>query len=374
MTQHDDLDRVLGDWLEEGPVRSPEPVLANAVQHARSHPRRPDPLAFLRSDPMRGRTSLFGVAPVPLLAVLGLLLAAAVGVALVGGQRGDPAPSVLPVPTAGPSDGPSAAPSASPSPQELPSPSFPIRVGLRTASAATMFVDVTDESGLLVDARTGTPVEGGSVPNGVSATNVDDRTVLLAWTDAVCDITYGLKIRTTMSMTLTSPPCVGDTFALDRRLLLQFAVPVPAADIEIGIEVVPAGEGQSPSAELPVVGAVAVPGGTVPMTVTLRGDPAVVTGIRAATSEEVAAAPGVADADLVAYRRAANELILAWRGGGCDVSATLTVEADLVILVEDPRPACDAIGIGKGVVVTFRAPVDAAARELVLVPGPLDGG
>ena len=81
MTQRDDLDRLLGDWLSEGPARTPEPVLATAVQHARSHPRRPDPLAFLRRDPMAGRTSLFGVAPVPVFAALGLLVVAAVGVA-----------------------------------------------------------------------------------------------------------------------------------------------------------------------------------------------------------------------------------------------------------------------------------------------------
>ena len=73
MTEHDDLDRLLGDWLAEGPARTPEPVLATAVQHARSHPRRPDPLAFLRRDPMAGRVSMFGVAPVPVFAALMLL-------------------------------------------------------------------------------------------------------------------------------------------------------------------------------------------------------------------------------------------------------------------------------------------------------------
>jgi hypothetical protein len=237
MTQHDDLDRLLGDWLAEGPARTPEPVLATAVQHARSHPRRPDPLAFLRRDPMAARTSLFGLAPVPVFAALGLLLVAAMGVALVGGQRDDVPPvdsERTPAPSA-----PSITPM--PSPNDLPSPSFPIRVGLQTGTAAAMIVNVTDASGLLVDARTGTPADGGSVPAGtVDARNIDERTVLLTWTDAVCDITYELQVETTISMTLSGPACDGDALALDRRLLLQFAVPVDAAQVDVLVMATPA--------------------------------------------------------------------------------------------------------------------------------------
>ncbi len=231
MTPRDDLDVLLGEWLAEGPARTPEPVLATAVQHARAHPRRPDPLAFLRRDPMAGRVSVFGVAPVPVFATLALVILAALGVALVGSQRGD-LPPVVPEPTAGPS----APASPSPSTDGSPRPSFPIRVGLQTGTGAAMVVSVTDASGLLVDARTGTPADGGSVPAGeVRAENIDERTLLLTWTDSVCDIEYALTIETTTSMTLASPACVGDTLALDRRLLLQFAVPVDASQVTVAV-------------------------------------------------------------------------------------------------------------------------------------------
>jgi len=245
MTTHDDLDRVLGDWLAEGPVHVPEHLVGATLQHARSHPRRPDPLRVLRRDPMAGRSRFapLGIAPVPLMAAIGLLLVAALGVSLVGGQRDD-----VPVPLPSTSGDPSAVPSPnlSLSPSASPGPSFPIRVELQTSSAATMLVEVTDASGLLVDARSGLPAEGGSVPLGeVSSTNVDDSTVELTWTDAACDIAYALDIETTTSMTLRSPVCSGDTIALDRRLLLEFSVPVDAAEIQV--QVVGSAEGASPA-------------------------------------------------------------------------------------------------------------------------------
>ena len=95
MTALNDFDRVLDEWLHEGPNRAPDRPIELAMEHARSHPRRRDPLAFLRPDPMapRSRGLGMGLRPGLVLAVLGLLLAAvAIG---VGGSR---QPSVV-VPT-----------------------------------------------------------------------------------------------------------------------------------------------------------------------------------------------------------------------------------------------------------------------------------
>ena len=154
----------------------------------------------------------------------------------------------------------------------------------------------------------------------VSATNIDERTVLLTWTDSVCDIVYALQIETTTSMTLHGPPCVGDTLALDRRLLLQFAVPVDAAQVEVQLLAEPA-PSASPAAELPGIATAEVPGGAIPddghaagRPVGRHGDPG--RDARRDRGRVMGDNPG---ADLVAYRIGATEL-----GGGLDRVAHAT--------------------------------------------------
>jgi hypothetical protein len=224
----DDLDRLLGEWLAEGPARTPDPVLARAMAHARSHPRRRDPFAALRRDPMGGGWSLFGLSPVPALAVVALLLAAVVGVAVVGAPRPTSVP--LPAATVAPSVSPTPFPTIGPSTGPAPS---PIRVTLDTTTAATMTVDVTDESGRLTGASSGPAVEGGSVELGtIAVTNVDASTLRLVWTDAVCDIAYTLTIdATASSIELVSPRCSGDTLPVDRTLDLAFDGPISASGV-----------------------------------------------------------------------------------------------------------------------------------------------
>ena len=240
MTTQDDLDPVIGDWLAEGPSRTPEPILAAAVQHARSHPRRPDPLAPLRRDPMGSRGAIFGFAPLPVVVGLGLVLLMALGVAIVGAPRDAepaPVPTLAPTPTIAPTVGPSMDAAATPMRSPL---AFPIRVGLRTAASASMTVDVTDRTGTLVDARTAPPVAGGSQPEGIAAVeNIDEQTLMLTWTGAACDIAYTLTITSDAAMTMGMPPCIGDTLAIDRRLLLQFDGPIDGSAVDVTVIHVP---------------------------------------------------------------------------------------------------------------------------------------
>ena len=96
MTSSNDFDRRLGAWLDEGPERAPDRTIDAARAHAQAHPRRRDPLAVLRRDPMSGAGFAAGLRPLPLVAVLGLILVAAIGVATVGGFFSGP--SVVPPP------------------------------------------------------------------------------------------------------------------------------------------------------------------------------------------------------------------------------------------------------------------------------------
>ena len=96
MTSPNDFDRRLGAWLDEGPAHAPDRTIDAALAHARAHPRRRDPLAVLRRDPMSGGGFAGALRPLPLVAVLGLILVAAIGVATVGGFFSRP--SVVPPP------------------------------------------------------------------------------------------------------------------------------------------------------------------------------------------------------------------------------------------------------------------------------------
>jgi hypothetical protein len=232
MTSTPDLDRLLGEWLDDGPRRAPDRPMQLAVEHARRHHRRPDPFGFLRSDVMAPRRSAFGLRPVLVLAALALLLAAAV---VIGGGAFRPAVQI-PVPAVSPSSTPSV----------VLSPTGPpvagIIVDLEVTAGQPQTVDVVDGSGLLVAASSGRPnADGGqSFPvDSVDVTNLDDTTLQLGWAGFPCATDHGFAIdETARTMVLTRPECVGETDAIgvDRILILEFSEPIDAADVTVTIE------------------------------------------------------------------------------------------------------------------------------------------
>jgi hypothetical protein len=223
MTEQNDIDRRVAAWLEDGPSRAPERSIDSALAHAQAHPRRRDPLAFIRKDPMNAQSTSFQAAmrPIALVAVLALVLAAAFAVATVGGLfQGQPA-VVPPVttPSAAPTVGPSTSPSASPSPTVL-------TVDLIEHVGADASVAITDLSGTLVSAESGDPGDGGSVPDGAvqaSALVGNPRIVVLTWTGSPCDTTHALTIAPDgVTITITRPACQGDSIPVDHVLQLTF--------------------------------------------------------------------------------------------------------------------------------------------------------
>ena len=222
-----DLDRVLGEWLGEGPTRAPDHPIEAAIEHARRHPRRRDPFAFLRPDPMAPRSRGIGARPVMVLAVLGLLLAAVVAVG-VGSQ---PQPAVVgPTPSVAPSGEPSAGP-ATPSPRS----SLGI-VKLIDDFDTGATVEINDASGTVISATApdlGTPAPDptAEIPeSGVLVQNEDPTTLRLTWGGGGCPTPYRLAIDATgRAMTITGAFCGGDAVGVTRVLLLEFAAPVNAA-------------------------------------------------------------------------------------------------------------------------------------------------
>jgi hypothetical protein len=232
MTTLNDFDRVLGEWLNEGPNRAPDRPIDLAVEHARSHPRRPDPIGFLRPDPMARPFRGLGMSlrPAMILASLALLLAAVLAIGV-----GGPKPSVVV-----PNPSPSASPSPNPSPSPTATAPTGILVDLTVTAGESQTVDVIDESGTLLEASSGSPADGQGFPSdSVDVTNIDANTLQLGWAGFPCRTDHELRIGSDPRvMTLVRPPCEGvtDSIGVDRILILRFSEPIVAAEVAIAIQ------------------------------------------------------------------------------------------------------------------------------------------
>ena len=237
MTGTPDFDRRLNDWLQDGPGRAPERSIAAALDHARVNPRRRDPLAALRRDPMGSARFGSGMRALPLVAALGLLLVAVVAVATVGGVF-NRQPVVVP-PIESPSVSPAPA-TPSPAPTASPSPAI-VRVDLLANDGRVLStIEIVDESGTLVRAGTGQPGEGGSqsTPDKADVENdaTDPTTVVLTWTGLFDSDDRRLTIAPDgRTMTIEVAPGQGDLLPVDRQLILTFSGPVPNAEVDATI-------------------------------------------------------------------------------------------------------------------------------------------
>ena len=145
-------------------------------------------------------------------------------------------PTSSPVPTAEPSNAPSPAPTAEPS--DGGNDAMPIRVDLTTATGADVYVDIVDRTGLLVEAASGTPGDGASVEAyTVNVENLDPTTLRLSWVDFPIDNALALYIdrfEDGYRFVLVQPDPTGTTDAMgfDRELVLTFAQPISASQVE----------------------------------------------------------------------------------------------------------------------------------------------
>ncbi len=175
----------------------------------------------------------------------GVALAAAVAFTAFGsgGDRNDN-PVVPPI--AKPSPSPTAPATPVPAPDETPVPApdaedpgsdaMPTKVDLENATGADVYVDIADTTGLLVEARSGTPGDGMSVETLV-AENIDATTLRLTWVDFPIDNALALyidehegSIRFLLVQPEPSDPT--DAMGFDRELILSFAEPLSADEVE----------------------------------------------------------------------------------------------------------------------------------------------
>jgi hypothetical protein len=239
MTTPNEQDRRIAAWFQDTDGRLPERTIEAALAHARTHPRRRDPFAALRRDPMGSRGFGLGrmAQPLPLVAAVGLLLAAAFAGAAVGGWF-DREPAVVP-PVVSPSP---SVPPVSDAPIVQPSPST-TRVDLIDLGDDA-FIDITDQSFTMTEAVSGDPGDQVNVTAGpvqVENDPSDPATVVLTWASASCDTSHQLVIEADgRSLRMTRQPCEGDSLGgLGHVLRLTFDAPAPAGEFDVTLETTP---------------------------------------------------------------------------------------------------------------------------------------
>jgi hypothetical protein len=146
-------------------------------------------------------------------------------------------PPVAPSPSA-PRAASMAPASVAPAPASTePSTTTPIgstRVVLATSTGKAITVDVTDGSGSLTGAASGTPGDGASVEAyKLAVTNLSPTSLRLTWLGGPCDSANTLAIDTTgKQLLLVQPECPGDAIGSDRVLDLTFSAPIKAGEIQ----------------------------------------------------------------------------------------------------------------------------------------------
>jgi hypothetical protein len=97
---------------------------------------------------------------------------------------------------------------------------------------------IEDEGGLLAGAGSGRAGDGMSVRWGdVEVVNVDEDTLRVTWVGLPVDagirlVVSGAGDGVVLAFTQPAPPANSDAIGFDRVLVLDFASPVDAADVE----------------------------------------------------------------------------------------------------------------------------------------------
>lgn len=367
MTNLDDFDRSLGDFLAGGPVTAPEAPVIAALAHARTTPRRPDPFARFRSDAMaRPRGAM--VRPGFVLAALALV-AASVGIAVIGSRPRVPAIVVGPTPSA-----PAATPLATmPAPYST---SFPLIL----AGGNPFTMTVTDDTGILFGAESGRPVGDGASVDGVrvEADPTDPRSLLVTWVGTPCETRAAMTVdRYQRTISIQSERCSGDTLPYDRVVRLQFGTDVRPGDWSASN-----GYGSEPT-DPPVGGTRSQPTASasadaIHVDLIVQGGNPTSIDIVDESGLLVGVVSGRADEISSEFMSATNDdertVRLTWPGSPCDTVHRLTIAADLGLTIDRPECRGDAIAVYKALILTFSRPVDAAAMDTGLFDGRVGSG
>jgi hypothetical protein len=362
MNQTSDLDRLLDDWLTDGPNRAPDQPITAASQFARAHPRRPDPLRIFRSDPMADRRRApFGLQPGLIFALLALVVAI-VAAGVIGSRLEKPV--LVPPPTTAT---PSAPPTSSPDSSVLPILRGFFLTDLATTAGAPAMVDVVDRSHLIADIASGSAIEGGTVDRITVTNDAADR-LRVTWPGSPCDTVHRLTLdETATHLVLERPICRGDAMPRDLAVLLTFSRAIDASSVAASIV-----EGKGAGGLYDGVGR-ELPNWTVdgPDTAGNAFHASIFdrsTRLTAAESTSQGGGGATLPTDKGRIDQVAPDTIkLTWARSACDADEQLTIDANPRVLTLvgtgcSAGPATRAYD--REVTLTFSSPVSAAGMRL----------
>jgi hypothetical protein len=378
MTNLNDFDRALSDFIADGPNTAPEAPVIAALAHARTSPRRPDLLAALRPDVMAHSRRRPFVSRAGLVLAVVALLAASIGVAVVGSRLSDPSvvppgPSTSPTPTASPSTSPAAG-------------VFYREIPLIVAAGSPFTLKVSDTTGELIDALSGQPGDGVSVDLHtvrISADPTEPTALIATWTGGPCETGATMTVDELRHLiTIVAQDCSGDSIALDRVVQLRFRGAVDASawvgTISAGPVPTDPNPGQ-PTASAATAGPFQPIGSpsVTPVRVILDdgvGDETWVDVVdesgRLVSAVAGPSTPGNGLENVVATNDSPTTLRLSWPGRPCDTVHRLTIDATLMTLTIDlPQCRGDLVGVDRSMVLTFSEAVDAASLDTQMLAG-----
>jgi hypothetical protein len=366
MTNLVDLDQALATFLEDGPNTAPEAPVIAALAHARTTPRRPDPLLRFRSDVMAPPRTFGALSRPGLLVGLAALLIAGVAVAVIGSRSNEPS-----VVTPSPSN--SAEPTSSAERfSNAPVPLFSGELQLVLAAGQPMTVTVTDTTGALVAATSGTPGDGASGEEGkvdVAADPADPRVLIAKWIGMPCETGAAMIVDESASaISISHPKCSGDTVAFDRVVRLTFRGPIDASSWHGTVIEEPEG---GPSSSLPA--------GTTHVDLSSTADSSVSIDIVDQSGHLTGAAAGPKNEGAsVEFITASNvdpsTVRVAWPGSTCDTVHRLTIAADFGLTIDRPNCQAGADVVERSLILTFDRAVDANTLDTGLFSGRAGSG
>jgi hypothetical protein len=171
--------------------------------------------------------------------VAGVLLTLVVLAVTACGAAGAATPS--PTPTAPASPAPSVPATEAPSPAPSESPAAD-GIDLDTFDQNDVFVVVDDPDGFLAGAASGRAGDGMSIRWGdVQVENLDEDSLRVTWVGLPVDAEISLEVKAkgdgyVLDFTQPAPPESSDAIGFDRVLVLDFAAPVKAEDVQARFE------------------------------------------------------------------------------------------------------------------------------------------